>query len=334
MWFLSKHPNLAVIRRSRHAVAVVVQQHALLPGLLAQPQTQGAHVLDGGIERLAVFEAAGGGTTTSSFTTTTRRTRRRPRQLPLGVLLLQTFRNQFLGAAAGRDGAGIHPALQHGAGVRFDQIGRVGAHIQGNHQADRDGFHAVAEAPVGGDGGWDDGSNSDKRSTRDVIRMQRRRRGSRAGSSSRRRQQVVLRRVSTRTQQGILCWFDNGNGPFAFAAAAQQQVGKGTHASAQDASGGGVGFVVGMPPRQRQWDFWLQPEAKPSPAGADRGWCGGVPVERRAVAKRTMRRPQPQLRDGKHLGSGDDSSGCCCGSTSRYGARVRGRYTTRIPVEQ
>ena len=123
---LVKHPNLPVHRRPRHAVAVVVQQHALVLRVTPAARAQLLDVFHRGIELEPVLGPG----------------------LPPLVLRLESLPDAIQ-SLLGLHGERVDPALHPGARRYLEDVRRVDADVEAEDERDGRRLHPVPHPPLG-----------------------------------------------------------------------------------------------------------------------------------------------------------------------------------------
>lgn len=121
---LIEHPNLTVNSRLRNTVAVIMKQNSIVLGVSPQRRAQLLHVVGGRIERLLVSSA----------------------RLPPFILLLQLGSDRFERLLRRRCHR-VDPALEFRAVRRLDDVRRVHADVEAEHERCRHCLHFLFHAP-------------------------------------------------------------------------------------------------------------------------------------------------------------------------------------------
>ncbi len=122
---LVENPDLARRRRLRHAVAVVVHQHALVLGIPPQRDAELLGLLDGRIEILLISGPDREGL----------------------VLRLEGLADVFQRLLHRRDGR-VRPGLEPGTRAGLQLVGRLDADVEANGEGGGHGLEPVPHAPV------------------------------------------------------------------------------------------------------------------------------------------------------------------------------------------
>ena len=118
-------PDLARGGGLGDAMSVVVKEDPLLPGVAPQMAAELLGLVDGGIEVLLVAGPDAQGL----------------------ILGLQVLADLLHGLGGGGGGGRVDPALQLGAGIGLDDVGRVDTQVQADNEGGGDGLQALTHAP-------------------------------------------------------------------------------------------------------------------------------------------------------------------------------------------